>query len=262
MADSMADRVVVVTGAGGGIGRATALRFAAEGASVVVNDVRSEAAAETVAAIGSAGGRAHAAPGDVTEPAVNESIVAGTVERFGRLDCFHCNAGGALPRPMLDTDVDEYRRLMALNLDAVWYGTSAALRAMLPQRRGVLLVTTSGAGIAAAAGLAAYGAAKAAVVSLVRSLALEFGPQGIRAVALSPGAMGTEPMLAWVDTLPGGRERYAEHIPARRLGLPEEIANAAVFLASDAASYVNGACLCVDGGVTSILAATSTLEVG
>ena len=262
MAGRLAGRVAVITGAGSGIGRATALRFAAEGASVVVNDLRPDAAAQTVAAVESAGGRAHGAPGDVTDPAVNDAIVGAALATFGQLDCFHCNAGGALPRPMLETDPEEYQRQMSLNMDAVWYGASAALRAMLPRGRGVILVTTSGAGIAAAAGLAAYGAAKAGVISLVRSIALEFGPRGIRAAAIAPGAMATEPMLAWVDTLPGGQEKFAEHIPTRRLGLPEEIAKAAVFLVSDEASYVNGACLDVDGGVTSILAATSSVEIG
>jgi 3-oxoacyl-[acyl-carrier protein] reductase len=247
----------VVTGAGSGIGRATALRFAAEGAAVLVNDLDPDAAQRVVAEVEAAGGRARPAAGDVTRPATAVALVDAALAAFGRLDVFHNNAGGAMPTPIAETDDARWRRDLELNLDAVWFGTRAALRAMVPRRSGCILTTSSGAGLGAVHGLSAYGAAKAAVVQLMRSVALEYGPLGIRANAICPGSMETPQLRAWLDAQPG-RDRFAAGIPLRRLGLPDEIAKAAVFLASDEASYVTGAALVVDGGVAASLAVPST----
>jgi len=257
MAGRLAGKSAVVTGAGSGIGRATALRFAAEGALVVVNDVDPSAAKRVVGEIEAAGGRARPAPGDVTRAETADALADAALDAFGRLDVFHNNAGGAMPTPIDATDDARWRRDLALNLDAVWFGTRAALRAMVPRRSGCILTTSSGAGLGAVHGLSAYGAAKAAVVQLMRSVALEYGPLGIRANTICPGSMDTPQMRAWLDAQPG-RDRLAAGIPLRRLGLPEEIANAALFLASDEASYVTGAALVVDGGVSSSLAVPST----
>ena len=257
MAGRLAGRAAVVTGAGSGIGRATALRFAAEGAAVVVNDVDPAAAKRVAGEIEAAGGRARPAPGDVTRPETGDALADAALDAFGRLDVFHNNAGGAMPTPMDATDDARWRRDLALNLDAVWFGTRAALRVMVPRRSGCILSTSSGAGLGAVHGLSAYGAAKAAVVQLMRSVALEYGPLGIRANTICPGSMETPQLRAWLDAQPG-KERFAAGIPLRRLGLPEEIANAALFLASDEASYVTGAALVVDGGVASSLAVPST----
>ena len=141
--------------------------------------------------------------------------------------------------------------------EPVFYGVHAALPLMLNQGSGVILATTSGAGINAVPGLMAYGAAKAGIISLVRNVAVEFGASGIRANAISPGAMDTPPLRQYIETLPGGAEGYVGEMPSGRLGTPEEIAKAAVFLASDEASYINGVCLPVDGGTTSLLAQPS-----
>jgi len=257
MAGRMAQKVVAVTGAGSGIGRACCLRYAAEGAAVVVNDLDPEAARRVVVEIEKAGGRARAHAGDVTNPAVPEAIADAAVAAFGRLDVFHNNAGGAMPTPIEATDNARWRRDLDLNLDAVWYGTKAALRVMVPQRKGCILTTSSGAGLGAVHGLSAYGAAKAAVINLMRVVALEYGPKGIRANTICPGTTESPQLRAWLDSTPRG-DRFASGIPLRRLGVPDDLAHAAVYLASDEASYVTGAVLVVDGGIVASQAVPST----
>ncbi|MCH2173370.1 SDR family oxidoreductase [Myxococcota bacterium] len=259
MPGRLAGKVAVITGAGSGIGRATARRFTQEGAALIANDIAVDAVNETVEELVAQGARAQAVPGDVTRAPVNKELAQSALDHFGALDVFFCNAGGALPKPMLETSDEEYRAQLSLNLDAVWYGAQAALRVMVERGRGVVLATSSGAGIGATEGLPAYGAAKAGVISLMRSIAFEFGRQGIRANAISPGPMGSEGFMSWLDTLDGGRETFETQIPMGRLGTSEEIAEAAVFLASDEARYVSGAVLPVDGAIHSTLASPRTL---
>jgi 3-oxoacyl-[acyl-carrier protein] reductase len=247
-------KVALITGAGSGIGRATALRFGAEGARVLANDVDPAAAESVAAQIRGAGGEALAAPGDVTRREAVDALVDLAVTRFGRLDVMHNNAGGAMPAPLLQLSDADYRAQLALNLDAVWFGMTAALRAMVRQRSGSIITTASGAGLGAEPGLGPYGAAKAAVIALTRSVAREYGPLGIRANAICPGPTRTPQFLAWLATVPGGEAGYAAQIPLGRLGAPEDIANAALFLASDESSFVSGAVLAVDGAIAAGLA--------
>jgi 3-oxoacyl-[acyl-carrier protein] reductase len=249
----LAGKVAAITGAASGIGRATALRFAREGARVVANDVDGTALAALVAEIESSGGTARACPGDVTLRGVAERIADLALRAFGRLDVLHNNAGGARPVPFAEIDEARYRADLALNLDAVWYGMKAALSVMVAQRSGSIVTTSSGAALGAVEGLAPYGAAKAGVIALTRSVALEYGPLGIRANVICPGPIATPQMIAWLETLPGGPASYGSHVPLRRMGTPEEIAGAALFLASDDASYVSGAVLTVDGAVSAVL---------
>jgi len=255
MSDSLRGRTALVTGAGRGIGRATARRLAAAGSRVVVNDVDPEGAQSVTAEIEATGGEALALPADVTQPTQVASLFADAEARFGALHVLVNNAGGATPLPMAECGPEAYAKVMELNLHAVWHCCQAALGQMVPAGRGSIVTISSGAGLGASEGLAAYGAAKAGVISLMRNIAQEYGPRGIRANSISPGPIASPGMMSWLNTLPGGADAWGAHIPSRRLGEPEEIANAVCFLASDEASYVNGASLPVDGGVSALLAA-------
>ena len=259
MAKKLGNRSVVVTAAGSGIGRASALAFVREGARVVINDIDDGALGETAELIRERGGVVHAIVGDATTRDLNESLVAAAVEHYGGLDCIDLVAGGAMPKPTLETSDDEYRFVVAINLDTAWLGAQAALPVMQKQKRGCIIGTTSGAGIGSVMGLAAYGAAKAGVISLMRSIAHEFGRDGIRANTISPGPMATPGLLAALRALPDGVEGFEAQIPLGRLGTAEEIADVAVFLASDDARYVSGALLPVDGAIHSTLSSPDPL---
>lgn len=251
MGDRLAGKIAIITGGGQGIGRAGAKRFAEEGATVVVNDLHAETAEETTKQIVESGGQALCHPADVTDPEQVDGLVERATRELGRLDIMWCNAGGAIPEETHSMTTADYRKVIDLNQDAVFYGTRAALRCMVPQRSGTILITTSGAGLGAVRHLAAYGMAKAAVVNLGKSIAAEYGPYGIRANIIAPGPMGSEGFLAWLATVEGLRERMESEVPVRRLGTPEDIAHTAVFLASDEASYVSGVVVPVDGGIAS-----------
>lgn len=250
MTTRLEGRVIAITGAAAGIGRACVERYLSEGASVVAAD---RDVAGLAALASDFGGPLETVEHDVTAAGSAAALVARSIEAFGRLDVFHANAGGAFPTPFTEVDDDEYERIRSLNIDAVWQGARAAIPHFLDAGSGVFLVTSSGAGINAVDGLAAYGAAKAGVQALVKALSLEHGKHGIRACAIAPGPIESPGLLAWIDTLPGGREGYTRHKPMGRLGKPEEIAAAAAFLVSDDASFVNGITLAVDGGAQAIL---------
>jgi 3-oxoacyl-[acyl-carrier protein] reductase len=248
----LGDRVAVVTGAGSGIGAASAVAFAREGARVVVADVDEAGAKKTVEAIERAGGQAVAVRADVVRATDNQSMVERALAAWGRLDVFFANAGV----PQWKTDVDEveeavFDRIFAVNVKGVWLGAKYALPVMKRQRRGVFLVTASTAGIRPRPGGQVYAASKGAVITLTKALALEGAPHGVRVVAIAPVATHT-PML---PTFMNRREvdaeslaHYVATVPLGRLNQPEDLANAAVFLASDEASMITGSCVEVDGG--------------
>lgn len=250
----LAGRVAIVTAAGSGIGRASALHFARAGAQVIASDIDGAAVDETVRLIAAAGGAAVAQVADVTQAVQVQQLVDAALACHGRLDVMFNNAGGAFPQPTHEMSLETYRQIVALNLDSVFFGVHAALPVMLRQRAGTILSTTSGAGLNCVLGLAAYGAAKAGVINLMKNIAVEYGPHGIRANTISPGPMDTPGLRAWLGTFENGPARYAAQIPSGRLGTADDIAQAAVFLASDAAQFINGVVLPVDGAIHAQLA--------
>jgi NAD(P)-dependent dehydrogenase (short-subunit alcohol dehydrogenase family) len=253
MAGRIEGRVAAVTGAGSGIGRAIALRFAAEGARLVANDVAEAGLSSLARELREGGVPVETLVGDMSSAAVADATAALATRSYGRLDIWVNNAGGGLPTPFERTTESLYRAELARNLDTAWFGCQAALRVMRAQRSGAIVNLSSGGALLASDGLHAYSAAKAAILSLTRNLALEYGPLGIRVNAIAPGPILTPVFAEYLKTLPGGGANAGAHAPLGRLGRPEEIAAAALFLASDDASYVSGATLAVDGAITAVL---------
>ena len=247
------NRVVAVTAAASGIGRASALRFAAEGARLVLNDIDAEALDALAADIRSQGGEAEVLCGDVSLPQTSEALVGLAHQRHRRLDVLHNNAGVGFHTLLHEIRDEDWRRQFAVIVDGAFFGTRAALRVMREQQRGVIVNTGSGAALAAEFGLGAYSAAKAALVSLTRSTAIENAALGIRANVVCPGTVLTPSVEAAMAG--GDLAAYAAAHPQGRLGRAEEIAAVVAFVASDDASHLNGAVIPIDGGVSAQRAA-------
>ncbi len=250
MAGRVAGKVALVTGGSSGIGRATAQIFAREGAKVVVADVQVADGEETVRLITAAGGEAIFVRTDVSNPADVEALIKKTVETYGRLDCAFNNAGieGAL-QPTSDYDEAMWDRVMSINLKGVWLCMRAEIRQMLSQGGGAIVNTASAAGLVGVPGLSAYTAAKHGVNGLTKTAALEYAKSGIRINSVCPGGVDT-PMLRRAFALsPQLAEAAAAVEPVGRLAQPAEIGEAVVWLCSDAASFVTGLPMAVDGGM-------------
>jgi 3-oxoacyl-[acyl-carrier protein] reductase len=246
------DRVAIVTGAASGIGAASALAMASEGARVLVVDLNETGAKTTVERIEKAGGQAVAARVDFARAADSQAIVEQAVARWGRLDIFYANAGV----PQWKTDVEDveekiFDQIMAVNVKGVYLGAKYALPVMKRQRRGVFIITASTSAIRPRPGGQIYAASKGAVVTLTKALALETAPHGVRVVAIAPVATHT-PMLPTFmskkEVDEEGLARYVATVPLGRLNEPEDVARTAVFLASDDAAMITGSCIEVDGG--------------
>ena len=251
------DRVALVSGAGSGIGRATALGFAAHGAKVAVADLDRAKAEAVTAEIAAKGGRAIAIAADAASVEGVEAMIGGAVRAFGGLDILHNNAFGqpALPagrsRLAFTGDLDEavWAHTIELGLTGVFRAMKRALPEMLARGGGAIVNTASISGLFADFAIGAYNAAKAGVINLTRVTAIEYAARGIRVNCVCPGAIDT-PLLRPSLSIPGFADETTRMIPMRRLGQPEEIAGVVMFLASDLASYVTGAAVVADGGLT------------
>ncbi len=238
------DKIVLVTGAASGIGAATAKRFAQEGGRLVLGDLDAEGG-EAVAR--ETGGTFLAT--DVTDEAQVRALVQCAVDTHGRLDIL-CNNAGVLGTGNLpDLPTEEWRRVIDIDLHSVFYGCTAAIPHLRESGQGVIVNTASISGLAGDYATPSYNAAKAAVVNLTRSLALEHADQNIRVNCVCPGPIET-PMTAVVKQMPELEAEYAKAIPMARLGRAEEVSGVIAFLASDDASYLTGAAIPIDGGLT------------
>lgn len=249
MAGKLAEKVALVTGAGSGIGRATALVFAREGAKVVVSDIVAEGGQETVRLIQDRGGAAVFVKADVSKGAEVEALIQHVVATYGRLDCAHNNAGieGKAARIVDDTD-ENWDRIIAINLTGVRLCMKYEIQQMLTQRSGAIVNTASGAGLVGIRGSSAYVASKHGVIGLTKTAALECAKAGIRVNAVCPGVIQTPMVERITQAAPRSAEALAAAHPMGRTGRPEEIAEAVVWLCSEAASFVTGHALSVDGG--------------
>ncbi len=242
-------KIALITGAASGIGRAAALAFAREGALVVCADRDAEGGEVTVERVAAAGGEASFVECDVTEEARVEALVDGVVEAHGRIDCAHNNAGitGAMGA-IHQLDFDGWKRTLDVNLNGVFLCLKHELRRMQEQGGGAIVNTASAAGLVGVPGLSPYCASKHALIGLTKTAALENAAAGIRVNAVLPGSIDTPMMQSYMDMGEGVEKAIKASQPGGRLGMPEEIAEAVVWLCSDRASFVTGTPMLVDGG--------------
>ena len=255
------DKRVFITGAGGGIGRASALKCAAEGARVIVCDIDPDAAMQSVRAVSDAGGCAAAVIADLTDEAACNTAFAEGAAAFGGLDVIFNNAGVCLSGDdgPVETDLSVWNRTIAINLTSVFLCCKAGIPYLLQNRNGVII---NNASIVALVGSAfpqiAYTAAKGGVLAMTREIAVMYARKGLRAVALCPGPTATPLVKAFLADEQAWRLRR-QHLPMGRLAQPEEIANLVAFLASDEASFMTGSAYVIDGGLTSAYVIDDTI---
>jgi NAD(P)-dependent dehydrogenase (short-subunit alcohol dehydrogenase family) len=251
MNSSFQNKVAFVTGAGNGIGRATALTFAREGANVVVADISEQGNEETVRLIEKLGASALSVRCDVSQAGQVEAALDKTIQSFGRLDFAFNNAGVEQPiTATADITEDEWDRIARINLRGVFLCMKYELPLLLKNGGGVIVNTSSGAGVKGIKGQAAYCAAKHGVIGLTKAAALDYAPSNIRVNAVCPGIIATPMMQRFTGGTREGEQRVIAQEPVGRMGTPEEIAAAVVWLCSDAAAFVVGHAMVIDGGQT------------
>ncbi len=237
MAGRLQDKVVLVTGAARGIGAASAQRMASEGAILWLNDISDEIEA-TAAQLG-----AIASIGDASDPEYVTGWVDAAAAEYGRIDVLYNNVGVSRTSLIGELTDADWHFQQRMTLDTVFFATRAVLQHFVRQRSGVIVSMSSGAGIGGQYGLGGYGAAKAGVINLMETVALEYGPYGIRANAVTPGPTATAPLLAYMQTQPGGVAEHVRGLDLQRLTEPAEVAEIVLWLASDESSSVTGTCV-------------------
>lgn len=250
------NKACVITGAGSGIGRASAVKFAKEGANLILVDIDREGLEETLKGINTITScqEVYLVTADVSHEEEVQGYLNTSLEKFGKIDVLLNNAGVVGPNSKLeDIHMDDVEKVLNVNLKGVFLGLKHALKMMKRQRSGAIVNTASRAGILGVANVSVYVATKHSVVGLTKNAAIEYAQYGIRINALCPGFTNTEMAKATAEKLyPGHPQKYYDeksaHIPARRCAEPEEMANVAAFLASDEASYIHGQAIIVDGG--------------
>lgn len=252
MSDRLEQKVAIITGAGAGIGAATAVRFAAEGALVIAADRDTDAAAAVVVQIRAAGGQARAASADVANEDDVQRMVQLAIDTWGRVDVLVNNAGVGGGGGVLSFTLEDFDRVIGVNIKGALLCCKHALPHMLEQGHGAIVNVASISSTCGIPGQAVYGPSKAGIWLLTRQLAVEFATRGIRVNAVAPGTIETAMIGGPVGDreLQGGMKFLMDHHPIGRFGKPEEVANAILFLASDEASFITGANLAVDGGYT------------
>lgn len=248
------DKVAIITGGAGGIGRAAGRMFVAEGARVLLADVDESTLKDAVAEIGS--NQASYAVTDVTSAEANEQMVALAEERYGGVDVLLANAGiEGQVKPIVEYDIDVFDKVLAVNVRGVWLGLRAAIPALQKRGGGSIVITSSTAGVSGSPGISPYITSKHAVIGMMRSAALECAPLGIRVNTVNPSPVETRMMRSLEEGMaPGGgdavHEMIASRIPLARYGEPDDIARVMLFLASDDSSFVTGSVYMADGGLT------------
>lgn len=248
------NKIAIITGGAAGIGLATAKRFVAEGAKVMLVDVQAEALASAVAELGDDVAAFHVA--DVSQEEDVKAYVAQTIERYGRIDVFFNNAGieGDVSY-LTDYSLDTFDKVMAVNVRGVWLGLKYVISEMLKTGGGSIICTSSLAGLKGSSRLSPYSASKHAVVGMMKSVALEYASKNIRVNTINPAPIATR-MIASIESgfAPGSedtvKEKMKASVPMRRYGSPEEVADLVLFLASDESSYTSGTCFPIDGGMS------------
>lgn len=249
----LAQRVAVITGAGSGIGQAMARRFAGEGARILAGDVNGAAAEETSKMVAGEGGACKPFTVDVTQPEQVRAMIEQAIAEYGRIDILCNNAGIGSTTSVIDCEPEEWDRVMTVNVKSVYLGCKYGVPHMLEQGGGVIINTASVAGMVGIAKRASYCASKGAVIALTRQVAIEYVGQGIRVNCLCPGTVDSpwvERLLQQADDRVAARQALEKRQPMGRLGTPEEVAAAALYLASDDAAFITGTGLVLDGGWT------------
>ena len=247
----LAEKISIVTGAGSGIGRASVRRFAEEGAAVMAADINEDGLRETTAVIGSdVAGTVATCPTDVSDSAQVKHLVSETVSRFGRLDIIYSNAGIMREGSVVDIPESDWDELFGVNVKGSFLLGKHGIPEMRKVGGGAIVITASANSFYAESDIAGYCATKGAVMQLTRAMAIDHGPEGIRVNCICPGWIETPMALPFLEEVPEGRAFANKIAPLGRVGKPEEIANLAVFLASDEANFVTAAAYNVDGGWT------------